>query len=125
MTINQRQFTQLKEMGIELWQRRELAEETAPNLNKIEQHSIIDVDLGKLVSQTLFSDILLCFQISPVEVSQNGQQLNLGLFNWQFSEGNTISVKNNTLTTPAIAEIQNDPELKATLWLTLNQNNLI
>lgn len=122
MSINQRQFEQLTEMGITLWQHR-----TCDNVNEKVQTTpphYADIDLNALANQPLFNDILLSTGLSIGEISQQDNHLNLGLFNWYFtavSSQNNMQWLDQQLITPTIDEISKSPALKKQLWQLLSK----
>ena len=122
MSINQHQFEQLTEMGISLWQHRD-----SDSQNKtLETHSqsYLDIDLKNLAKQQLFNDILLATGLSIGEINQQGDHLDLGLFNWYFTDKSSpveIQWLEQQLLTPAIAEISKSPALKKQLWQLLSR----
>ena len=123
MSITSRQFEQLTEMGISLWQRR-----GQNNKNQTSQEPNIyqAIELSSLAKEHCFTDILLAMNISigEVKVHQNG--LDLGLFNWYFLADKSeissmnISFNNNVLVTPSMASFSQHPELKKQLWHLLS-----
>lgn len=125
MTITKRQFNHLSEMGINVWQQRSAsntlkADETESTL----QAAIISIDENSLTQQTLFTDILQCLDLSLGEVTFENNLINLGLFNWQFIETDTISFTHNTLSTPAINAFITNNSLKKELWVTIQKEVL-
>ena len=126
MSITQGQFEKLTEMGISLWQRRsynmQKSEATSQPLN------YLDIDLGTLASQQLFTDILLATGLTIGEVSHQGDHLDLGLFNWYFTDeqpqdqsSNSIKWQEQQLFTPSIENISKSPALKKQLWYLLGK----
>ena len=83
MAITARQFEQLSEMGISLWQSR-----TALHGNETEQKSVYlpqnQQRLTNLTKQTIFSDILRSLNLTVGEVNAKDDHLDAGLFNWYF-----------------------------------------
>lgn len=124
MSINQRQFEQLTEMGISLWQHRTDNSDS----EKVATHKpYIDIDLNALAKQQLFNDILLSLGLSIGEISQQGDHINLGLFSWSFtvlSSSNNIQLLDQQLTTPTIDAIAKSPALKKQLWQLLSKKIL-
>jgi len=118
MTINHKQFTILQEMGIPLWQRKDIAiEDNAKN--------VLDINLNSLLENHLFTDILLSLGLSLGEIGCENNQISLGLLNWQFKKQNNISINSNLLVTPEIKTLQQNPKLKAQLWQQLQEYSLI
>ena len=122
MSINQHQFEQLTEMGISLWQHR-----SGDSQNKsvpTHSNSYLDIDLKNLATQQLFNDVLLATGLSIGEINQQGDHLDLGLFNWYFTDKSSpvkIQWLEQQLITPAIAEISKSPTLKKQLWQLLSR----
>jgi len=128
MSINQRQFEQLSEMGIKLWQRRTTAEQsTSRNLEH--QNTYLEVNLSVLSKDQCFIDIVQAFNLTLGEISQQSDHLDLGLFNWYFiATDNTdempLTYVNNQLITPAIELISHSVSLKRQLWQTMSQQQI-
>ncbi|WP_159818850.1 DNA polymerase III subunit psi [Colwellia sp. 20A7] len=128
MAVNQRQFDQLTEMGISLWQHKVVAgkhnpsniENDKPVINYVTQ---TEKTLSDLLTKQIFIDILQSVDISIGEVNHKENHLDLGLFNWYFnSTGNdnpAIYCNNNNLFSPSIAVISQSPALKKQLWQTI------
>lgn len=133
MAVNQRQFDQLTEMGISLWQHKTTSFDQSPSIkdpekqeeNYIEQN---DKYLSDLAKQTIFIDILQAFEITIGEISHKKDHLDLGLFNWYFKSKNhdesSIHCANNNLFSPSIKLISQSPELKKQLWQVITKNLL-
>jgi len=128
MCINQRQFEQLTEMGINLWQTRiNDNKQSSSNNNQLylEQDSIT---LKKLTKLTFFTDMLTCFNLSIGEVTSKTDHIDCGLFNWFFTEqinpltANSIQWRNNKLISPSVELLSESPVLKKQLWQTLMNN---
>lgn len=128
MSINQRQFEQLTEMGISLWQTRNSDnKQSSPNSNSLylKQSS---VTLKKLTEITFFIDILTCFNLSIGEVTPQTDHLDCGLFNWFFSAQinmpttEPIQWCDNKLISPSIELLSKSPALKKQLWQTIMNN---
>jgi len=124
MSIDQRQFQQLSEMGIKLWQRREISDKR--NSSKLSQTTYQSVDLASLVNNVCFSDILQAFNLTIAEINQRGDHLDLGLVNWYFIDTDNkdemkITLLNNKLVTPTINYISQSVKFKKQLWQTINQ----
>jgi DNA polymerase III psi subunit len=138
MSINQRQYLQLSEMGISLWQPRPLAfqddSSTQIEFNRTDsKHQISylkqDIEsLAVLTRQTFFTDLLLTLELSTGEVTAQKDHLNLGLFNWFFytDENNKTAIHcaDNKLISPSIEIIRKSPALKKKLWQTITTNLL-
>lgn len=122
MSINQHQFEQLTEMGISLWQHRD--RDSQNKSVSTHSNSYLDIDLKNLAKQPLFNDILLATGLSIGEINQQGDHLDLGLFNWYFTDKSSpveIQWLEQQLITPAIAEISKSPALKKQLWQLLSR----
>ena len=124
MSINQKQFEHLTEMGISLWQRRT---QQAPNKNQATNVSnYLTVDLTELAKKQLFTDILLAAGLTIGEVKVKEDHVDLGLFNWYFTtEQSTtkLSWQEQQLFTPAIDIISQSSSLKRQLWGILSRHN--
>jgi len=122
MSINQHQFEQLTEMGISLWQHR--TDETPSDKVALQPKSYLNINLNDLTSQQLFNDILLATGLSIGEINHQSDHLNLGMFNWYFTEKssqNEIQWLEQQLITPSITEISKSPALKKQLWQLLTK----
>lgn len=126
MTISQRQFDQLTEMGISLW----MLKGDDLNINQkdklyLKQNKLA---LSELSKKLIFNDVIRAIGISIGEITPEISHLDLGLFNWYFvtPENNeqSINCHNNNLFSPSLAIISQSPKLKKQLWQTI-LNNLI
>lgn len=139
MAVNERQFSLLNEMGIQLWQRRALPLSTpitdkhvniAANKDsddKRNTNSELIIDFQKLSKTPLFLDIINCLSVSVGEVTCLNNVLNLGLINWQFhddDEASIISLDKNLLVTPPFAIISQSSQLKRQLWQTIQTQDI-
>lgn len=131
MSINQRQYQQLSEMGISLWQHRpEAFQNISSNKNPAEQNVNYlkqnNESLVTLSEQAMFTDVLLALELSIGEVTAQQDHLDLGFFNWFFyaeqSESSAIQCSDNKLFTPSIELIRNSADLKKQLWQTITTN---
>ena len=137
MAITSKQFDQLSEMGISLWQSRtkENAEQEAHD-NYLPQNQ---QSLTTLTKQKLFSDILLSLNLTVGEVKYQNNHLDVGLFNWYFlnehpkeevGQGHSpelssmISCVDNKLISPSIETIAQSASLKKQLWQTVAKHLL-
>lgn len=120
MSITKRQFTQLQDMGIELWQLKDSSED-----NNKTTATYLDIELSSLIETRLFNDILSSLGLSIGEVTCDNHSLSLGLFTWQFSEQTEISFTQQHLITPTFDTLKNSPKLKKALWHTLQEHSLI
>jgi len=145
MSITPRQFDQLSEMGISLWQSRAL-QNSQKNIHKnVEKRSPDNYQkqnkksFTHLCKQKIFSDILLCLSITIAEVSVQSDHLNMGLFKWYFideeakqstdkirtSEITTlIHCTDNKLISPSIDVVAQSASLKKQLWYTIAKHLL-
>lgn len=128
MSINQKQYQQLTEMGISLWQRNTLAFESSSSTKESSKHKVHylkqDIDsLSAMSKQTFFTDVLRVLELSVGEVTAQQDHLDLGLFNWFFyaDQNATLSIhcSDNKLVTPNIELIQKSHALKKQLWQTI------
>ncbi|PCH97935.1 MAG: hypothetical protein COB83_00510 [Gammaproteobacteria bacterium] len=133
MSINQRQFKQLTEMGISLWQQKSATDSkhSSSEQNEPQKNAYTKLDeqsLAELIKQTLFTDILQCLGLSIGEVIAKNDHLDLGLFNWYFSSTaqneNSIRCTNNNLISPTLALIGQSVPLKKQLWQAIISNQL-
>jgi DNA polymerase III psi subunit len=133
MTVNQRQFDQLTEMGISLWQHKSATFDHDSSIKDSPKHenSFIeqtDKYLTNLATQTIFIDILQSLGLSIGEVSHKKDHLDLGLFNWYFSskkqEEPSIHCTDNNLISPSVELISQSPALKKQLWQIIAKNLL-
>ena len=133
MSINQRQYQQLSEMGISLWQHRPIAFQNASSTQDNLEHNISyltqDVkSLAALTKLTFFTDLLLTLELSIGEVTAQKNHLDLGLLNWFFytDENNNSSIHyaDNKLISPSIDVICKSPALKKQLWQTISTHLL-
>ncbi len=124
MSINQKQFEHLTEMGISLWQRRT---QQASNKNQAKNVSnYLAVDLTELAKKQLFTDIVLAAGLTIGEVKVKEDHVDLGLFNWYFTtEQSTTKLiwQEQQLFTPAIDIISQSSSLKRQLWGILSRHN--
>ena len=143
MAITSRQFEQLSEMGISLWQSR-----TSQNTKHTKQAHYLPQNpqsLTELSKQKIFSDILLSLNLTVGEVKAQDNHLDVGLFNWYFLDENPneelneeldntpkncpeertlIHYLDNKLVSPSINLIAQSANLKKQLWHTITNNLL-
>ncbi|MDX2369668.1 MAG: DNA polymerase III subunit psi [Colwellia sp.] len=133
MSINQRQYQQLTEMGISLWQHRPTAFQNTLSIEHNSEHDISyleqDIEsLNTLTKQTFFTDLLLTLELSVGEVTAQKDHLDLGLFNWFFytdeNKASSIHCTDNKLMSPSIELIRKSPALKKQLWQTITTHLL-
>ncbi len=132
MAITSRQFDQLCEMGISLWQKRDLNNQNKADNKQYAQQN--QQSLDNLAKKTIFSDILLSLNLTVGEVSVQSNHLDVGIFNWYFisedteqatqSQQNKINYTDNKLITPSIDTIAQSATLKKQLWHTITKNLL-
>lgn len=133
MSINQRQFEQLTEMGICLWQHKtdafvhnstsECSTTQTTNTNKLPPEY-----LTTLAKQTIFTDILQVLALSIGEISLKSDHLDFGLFNWYFNSNEQTALAihciDNNLVSPSIELISQSAALKKQLWQIIINNLL-
>ena len=144
MALNQKQFEQLTEMGISVWQPKiaQLGPSSACSDSNITSHNqktkngivqdtnqdenyllLTDNILYELSVQRIFLDILQVIDVAIGEIILKPHYLDLGMFNWYFCNASieqaTIYCENNNLVTPSIALIRQSPALKKQLWQTI------
>lgn len=115
MITNAKQLTYLNAMGIDVWQQKDqcLTNEPSPNY--------LSIDFAQLCQQPFFTDLLKSLTITLDEVTLNNNNcINLGLFNWQFSDTKQSQYQNNTLITPSMEVLTQQPKLKRELWQLLS-----
>jgi hypothetical protein len=130
MTITTRQLHHLKEMGITLWQRKNLASSPVISKKSGEKESQVknitcDISADEVGNKQIFQDILCALSIQTADISWQKSHIDLGLFNWQFIDDTSVNYEKNTLTTPAIDIICQSDVIKKQLWQTFLQHNLI
>jgi hypothetical protein len=124
MSINQKQFEQLTEMGISLWQRRSSNEPDDNDM--LTSLTFLDINLTELATKQLFTDIVLAAGLSVGEVKQKSDHLDLGLFNWFFTpeqSNNKLQWHDQQLFTPSIDIISQSSSLKRQLWQLLSKHH--
>ena len=121
MAITERQYSHLQAMNIPLWIRKGIAQ-SGENTQAL---LAVEIDFEKLSKSMLFQDILRYLDISIAEVTKEQTHLNLGLFNWQFTQDNQINFDHNLLTTPSIELIAKEPKLKHQLLAIFIEHNLL
>jgi hypothetical protein len=114
--INARQFEQLKEMGIPLYQKR------VHNSHGTSSSGSITLDFSDIENDAFFQDVLMCMSLSLGEITIKTSSIDLGLFNWCFHEQDTIEFKEHTLVTPPLVKLKESPSLKKSLWHTIYKN---
>jgi len=124
MTITQRQFNHLNEMGVMVWQRKAPVSVEANKQNDTTIQNRVPIDNNVLTQYNLLTDIFQCLALSVGEVTIEENMINLGLFNWQFIDTETITFSQNTLTTPALDTLINNSAFKKALWATIQQEVL-
>jgi DNA polymerase III psi subunit len=124
MTITTRQFNHLKAMGITLWQRKNLAQPSSEVEETPVNNITGDFSANEINNLKIFQDILQALSIEPADISWQQSHLDLGLFNWQFTDNTTINYEKSTLTTPSLDKIAQSSTAKKQLWQTLIQHHL-
>ncbi|GHG03462.1 DNA polymerase III subunit psi [Thalassotalea marina] len=125
MIQSQKHFNYLQEMGVSLWRRRVLDTSIDTIKANNQQASSLQINVADLLTQTLFTDILLVLSIEPSTVKQIDQAtINLGDFQWQFCEQNTFSFSQQQLTTPVLNELTT-PANKRALYQLFITNQLV
>ncbi len=133
MSINQRQYQQLTEMGISLWQHKPIAFHDVTSIQRNAKHQISYLEqncesLTTLTTQSFFTDILLILGLSIGEITAQKNHLDLGLFNWFFyadpDKMSSIHYADNKLISPSIELIRQSATLKKQLWQTITINLL-
>ncbi|SEK32836.1 hypothetical protein SAMN05216262_10183 [Colwellia chukchiensis] len=147
MSISKRQFTLLQEMGITVWQRRDLSSFNSPSsaaVNSVPTNTKAEltttnatadtkrlqepsstankptvIDLNTLLKWSLFTDIIHCLGVSRTDLNIAQNQLDLGIINWQFTNKNCIEFEHSCLKTPDLATIANSVTLKKALWQSI------
>ena len=77
------------------------------------------INLNSILKHPLFKDVIRCLGASSADVSVVGEQIDLGIFNWQFTESDTIELKHNCLKTPDLNTLAHSPTLKKALWQSI------
>lgn len=124
MITNAKQFNYLNAMGIGIWQQKDNpdVQQTNDESDKDCTENCLTVNLDKLCEQQLFIDLLQSLNVSLDQITLNkDHSLNIGLFNWQFTQNPHSQYQNNTLTTPAIEQLEQTPQLKRQLWQLLSK----
>jgi DNA polymerase III psi subunit len=124
MSINQKQFEQLTEMGISLWQRR--SSDTSNDNQMLTSLTFLDINLTELATKQLFNDIILASGLSIGEVKEHKDHLDLKLFNWYFTNEqspNELQWQAQQLFTPSIDIISQSAALKRQLWKILSKHH--
>ncbi|GAA6206029.1 MULTISPECIES: DNA polymerase III subunit psi [Thalassotalea] len=124
MTITTRQFNHLKAMGITLWQRKNLKQTSSEVKEESTRNITGDFSANEINKLTIFQDILHALSIKPDDISWQKSHLDLGLFNWQFTDNANIRFEKATLITPSLDKIAQSPVAKKQLWQTFIQHNL-
>jgi len=124
MTITQRQFNHLNEMGVMVWQRKAPVSVETNKQSKTTIQNRVPIDNNVLTQYNLLTDIFQCLALPVGEVTIEENMINLGLFNWQFIDTETITFSQNILTTPALDTLINNSAFKKALWATIQQEVL-
>jgi len=134
MTISQRQFALLTEMGISLWQRKsvDLAQNTSLDKQTEKQASATqnsanitpltdNLNLIALKKQPILNDIVQSIALTTEQITLTEQGLTLGSYRWLFTAERAINFQDNTLITPPLSDIAQSSILKRQLWQTLQE----
>ncbi len=89
------------------------------NTQKTVVHQPALINLNTLLKHPLFKDVIRCLGASSADVSVVGEQIDLGIFNWQFTESDNIELKHNCLKTPDLDTLAHSPMLKKALWQSI------
>ncbi len=121
MTVTSKQFTYLNEMGISLWQRKSLIEESTETEQPTAENTL-KFSLEELANQKLFQDIVLALGSELSDIEQQQNQLIVGDMYWQFSDQQAISLDNGILITPELNSLSSSAQHKKALWQLLLQH---
>lgn len=133
MSINQRQYEQLTEVGICLWQHKAVAfvHNSSNEYSATQTKSTSKLPpeyLTTLAKQTIFTDMLQILALSIGEITLKSDHLDFGLFNWYFNSSEQIAPAihciDNNLVSPSIELISQSPALKKQLWQIIINNLL-
>ncbi|MDO6446310.1 DNA polymerase III subunit psi [Colwellia sp. 1_MG-2023] len=124
MTITTRQFNHLKAMGITLWQRKNLEQPSSEDHKTPVNNITGDFSANEINNLQIFQDILQALSIESADISWQQSHLDLGLFNWQFTDNTNISYDKKVLITPSLDKIAQSSAIKKQLWQTIIQHNL-
>lgn len=124
MTVTQRQYSHLTEMGINVWrQRNTLPDNIVAESSELipdKPSQFLTIDSNEFINNTLFQDVLLSINCSVGDVTFDKNTINLGLINWRFVQSNTLNFSHNVLTTPSLESLSHNIVLKRELWQILN-----
>ncbi len=132
MTISQRQFALLTEMGISLWQRKSVNFTPVASLDKQEEKSTTttsknltspadNIELIALKKQPILHDIAQSIALSTEQITLAEKGLKIGSYKWLFTAEQTMSFQDNTLITPPLSDITQSSMLKRQLWQILQE----
>jgi len=125
MTVTQKQYSQLSEMGINVWQSRaSLNNSTADSTETSSIVKPLTINAKEIVTQSLFLDVLHSIDCEIGDIEIKNDTVDLGLINWQFSDNSTINFDHNILTTPPLNLLALSTQLKRDLWQTLTEKVL-
>lgn len=113
MALTQRQYDQLNEIGISLWQNRSASTTESDTAATIK---LTNEDFLQLLDSQLFQDILLALSITPDQISLLAGHLDLGLLNWHMADVESCEMTASQLTTPTLDKLSKSPQLKQQLW---------
>ena len=105
-------------------------EQTEQQQQQQQQHqaptdTIAKVELSALISQPLFSDILMTFGVPISAITVENNTVNLGLFRWQFCLTGKLDFTDNLLITPCLAQLEKSSTLKRQLWQLIIDKSLV
>lgn len=121
MTVTQRQYSHLSEMGINVWQSRHTLNGAATaNDDPVPIEQTLTINADEIVTQTIFLDVLHSIHCEIGDIGIKNDVIDLGLINWQFSDNDTITFDHNILTTPSLSKLSSNAQLKRDLWQILN-----
>lgn len=128
MSITQRQFKHLNEMGIMVWKHRNSDNKSNTSNDIASKYitspTIMPINQQCLIEDLFFIDVLISVNLSVGDVNISNDTVDLGLFNWQFIQSEQLSFANSVLYTPEINVLKSNIKLKRTLWHIIQQEVL-
>ncbi|GLX79690.1 hypothetical protein tinsulaeT_30300 [Thalassotalea insulae] len=124
MVLTRKQFAYLNEMGISLWQRKNIAE-TKQVTEPTALNNTAVVSLAELSNHRVFRDVLLAIGSELSDIEQQGERLILGDISWRFSDDQQLSFNNGELTTPKLDDLSTNADAKQALWQLIVQHQLV
>lgn len=139
MVESEKHFTYLSEMGIALWQRRNVSVVTSNSSlqpekdKKIEQGALnqhvsteaqakekissIAITLDELAANRLYNDVLLWLNVDQHQVKQHNEStILLGKFKWQFVVQDKVSFQDHLMRTPSLLALRQSAALKQQMF---------